>query len=79
MYTLINKDNTYIITFETKQDLSNYINVHRNTITNRFKDSKFFECSFGIVYKSDKHFKTNRKGNRDSLPTKIAKRNGNFE
>lgn len=63
MYIIITKEPLTIYTFETKTDLSNYLGVHRNTITNKFTQNKSWESEKGMVYKSDNHYKRLRKGN----------------
>ena len=62
-----------IITIETKTDLSTYINLHRNTITNKFNTSKQWEHKEFKVIQADRHLKRNRKGNKDSFAVKKQK------
>ena len=76
MYIVIQKEPLKVITFETKTDLSNYLGVHRNTITNRFNLNECWESDKGIVYQSSKHYKISRGGNKDDMETKIKKREG---
>ena len=63
MYIIINIDTEKVYTFETKTDLSNYLGVHRNTITNKFTQNKSWKSEKGTVYKSDNHYKRLRRGN----------------
>jgi len=79
MYIVIQQEPLKVTTFETKTDLANYLNIHRNTINNRFADKEFWESDKGLVYQSNKHYKISRSGNRDSMETKIRKRNGEIE
>lgn len=75
MYIVIKEEPFKVTTFETKSDLSNYLNLHRNTIEYRFSKSNYWESDKGIVYKANEHFKRVRKGNSDSKEVKIKKRN----
>lgn len=76
MYIVISQEPLKVLTFESKTDLSSYLNIHRNTITNRFNEKKSWECDKGVVYQSDKHKKMLRSGNKDSNMTKKLKREG---
>ena len=79
MYVIIQNEPLKVLTFETKTDLAGYLNLHRNTITNRFKEKAFWESDKGIVYESNKHYKRFRKGNTNSFNVKKAKSNGEIE
>ncbi len=71
------KDKT--ATLKAKSDLANYLGIHRNTITNKFNDDTYWNSDKGIVYQSNKHYKRDRRGNRDNMPTKQGKANGEIE
>ena len=75
MYIIIKNEPLKVITFETKTDLASYLNIHRNTITNRFKEKSYWESDKGMVYQSNEHYQRTRKGNRDSNETKLRKKN----
>ena len=76
MFIVIQNEPFKVTTFETKTDLSNYLSIHRNTITNRFEDKPFWQSDKGTVYQSDKHYKRDRQGNKDDIQTKRGKANG---
>lgn len=74
MYIVIKQDPLHIRTFEAKVDLANYLGLHRHTITQRFKDSLYWEHEKGTVYQSNIHKKRFRSGNTDSLSTRKEKK-----
>jgi len=76
MYIIIQQEPFKVVTFETKTDLANYLGVHRNTVTNRFEASEWWESDKGSVYFSTKHYKRQTGGNTDDKITKIRKING---
>ena len=75
MYIVIQNEPLKVTTFETKTDLSKYLNIHRNTIDNRFNKNQSWECDRGIVYQSNEHYKRLRRGNTDSKTIKTQKKN----
>ena len=79
MYIVIQNEPFKVTTFETKSDLANYLEIHRNTITNKFNTKDFWQSDKGVVYQSNKHYKRFRKGNTDSFNVKKAKSNGEIE
>lgn len=79
MYIVIQNEPFKVTTFETKTDLSNYLGIHRNTIANRFDKNNYWQSDKGMVYESSKHYKRDRRGNRDSFTTKKGKANGEIE
>lgn len=79
MYIIIQREPLKVLTFETKTDLSTYLGIHRNTISNRFAEKEYWESNKGTVYQSNTHYKRVRRGNNDTLEDKIAKRNGEKE
>ena len=78
MYIIIKKYPFKVTTFETKTDLATYLGVHRNTITNNFKEDEYWWTEKGIVYQSNKHYKRLRKGNKDSFVLKQAKKQSDW-
>jgi len=76
MYIVIQNEPFKVTTFETKSDLANYLEIHRNTITNKFNTKDFWQSDKGVVYQSNKHYKRDRRGNRDSIIVKQGKANG---
>ena len=79
MYIVIQQEPFKVTTFEAKSDLANYLGIHRNTITNKFNDDTYWNSDKGVVYQSNKHHKRDRRGNRDNIPTKQGKANGEIE
>lgn len=79
MYIVIQSEPFKVTTFETKSDLSNYLGIHRNTIINKFNEKDFWQSDKGAVYQSNKHYKRDRRGNRDSIAVKQGKANGEIE
>jgi hypothetical protein len=75
MYIVIQENPPKVTTFETKTDLSAYLNIHRNTIQNRFDKDFSWVTDKGTVYESKKHYKRVRGGNFDNMETKTLKKN----
>lgn len=75
MYIIIQENPLKVTTFETKTDLASYLKLHRNTISNRFENNSYWESDKGRVYQSNTHYEKVKRGNRDTMETKMKKRN----
>lgn len=79
MYILIKEDTNEALIFEAKSDLSSYLGMHRNTISNKFSKTMCWEHEKGTVYSSNKVYKRSRSGNTDTKNVREAKLRGEIE